>query len=197
MSSYSVYSTAKAEATRNVTYRCEKCDGEFSYKLVLSQGAGEGGEDYFSSPESRHELAIKLKVKAGKSAIDLLNKQIETLTHEENYGFEKCPNCEHIQSWMLAHAKIDHFDSAKGLPIAIITILLGAIAYFLPRNAWFQISQTLSCIISFAIWLIVMKPLIDRAVKDSKEELNRAQEETERVNSPNVEWHGPILTEDA
>jgi hypothetical protein len=124
-----------------VFYECENCGKKNQYKqpyeklLVKEQDTSKNEQEY---KKAAMQVQTELWELAAKE-VEILRKNKPDLG---NFGYEKCPNCGQIQSWMLPAYQGARSAKLLAWPLTIITLALFAatiwfsVEYYLDTFRW-------------------------------------------------------------
>jgi hypothetical protein len=193
MSFYEFSASESVEAIRKVSYQCENCGGQYSY-LFPALGAGYKSEQTATkhvSSKERFDIATRLKKAVHEEAINRLNETIKTLDENKDFGFEKCPSCGYIQSWMLNSLIAKRETKYVRNPSIIVAVLLGVAAILYTSSGKLPIEAEPFLILLCVLWVIIYFIIWLVGAKIAQKEPNKTFGVVDRKNTPVVTWSEP------
>jgi DNA-directed RNA polymerase subunit RPC12/RpoP len=199
MSFYEFSASESVEAIRTVSYQCENCGRQYSYLFHAreSWSKSEQTATKHVSSNERFDIATRLKKAVHEEAIDRINDTIKGLDEHKDFGFEKCPGCGYIQSWMLRSSIAKYKIKYIRIPSIIVAVLLFVVVSLLLINGKIrQDVESYGIFLVFGLWVIIYLIIRWIGTKIAQKEPNKTFGAVNRKNTPIVTWSEPKVIEE-
>lgn len=200
MKEYVVSNWANVKSTITISYTCENCGKISSYVRPYWAQFSTTRRGY--NLQKLEELATK---DVNKQATDERNNIVSNKCTWEycqsypatygsalNKGYEPCPNCGYLQSWMSSIDLEKRTRNFVTIPIYVITIILG---WFLWKISDVPNPSVVNTGLLIALWvmLVFATRWFGRKLVNSTAS-NKEFGKVEKTNTPKLTWSDPVIT---
>ncbi len=193
MSFYNISSNLKVSIARNIKYECENCGKTNSYKQKHEVGIFEEGTTVGKGQEEHRKVSQEIQSKANKRADDEIKRLREERPVFPNYGFEKCPTCGYIQSWMLEARSQSVVGKFVLLPIGVVTIIIAFVTILEMSNQFYGSDAWLRCFVGIISWVVISFLIFYIGSIVSKLQAKQGLPRVNKINEPIATWDEPQI----